>query len=79
MLTELDPLKVSPLRVVASIPLTPAAPPVGKARDAAVIGKALPPNVFEIWIRILSAPMDMCSVCLSVASLNTPDPVYIIP
>lgn len=75
MVTELAPLNVSPLSVVVSIVLTPAAPPVGRARDAAVMGKALPPNVLEMRMRILSAPMDTWSVCRSVASLNTPAPV----
>jgi hypothetical protein len=48
MVVELEPLKVSPIRVVVSMPLTPAFPPVGRAIEAAVIGRSLPPKVFEI-------------------------------
>jgi hypothetical protein len=69
--TESAPLKVRPLRGEASIPLTPAFPPVGRPTEAAVIVKSLPPKVFDIWILILSAPIDMWSVCRTVASLKT--------
>jgi len=58
------------------MPATPALPPVGRAMEAAVMGRSLPPKVLLIWRRRRSAPMERCSVCRRVASLKTPLPVW---
>lgn len=67
-------LNVRGLSVAVSIPATPALPPAGRAMEAAVMGKSLPPNVLLIWIRRRSVPIDKWRVWRSVASLKTAPP-----
>ncbi|KAL1840046.1 hypothetical protein VTK73DRAFT_3860 [Phialemonium thermophilum] len=76
MVTELLPLKVRPASEAVSMPLTPTPPPAGRATDAAVMGRSLPPKVLEIWTRMRSPPMDMCRVWRRVASRNMELPPF---
>jgi hypothetical protein len=49
MVMEVEPLlKVRGLRVAVSMPATPALPPAGRAIEAAVMGRSLPPKVLLI-------------------------------
>jgi hypothetical protein len=66
-----------PLTVIAAWgeedwrPLTPAAPPVGRAIEPAEMGRSEPPKVFERAMRSFEAPMDMWRVWRRVAFLST--------
>lgn len=62
MVTEGDPEKVSPLVVAVSIPETPAAPPSGRATEAAVMGRSEPPKVLVSWKRMRDAPIEAWKV-----------------
>ena len=55
---------------------TPALPPVGRARDADVMGRSVVPKVLENWMRMRSAGMEMWRVWRRVASLRIADPDF---
>ena len=71
MVIEADPLKVKPAMGDASIALTPAFPEVGRASEAAVMGRSVVPKVLENWIRRRVVAMERCKVWRIVASLKT--------
>ena len=76
---EAEPLlKVRGLRVAVSMLATPALPPAGRAIEAAVMGRSLPPKVLLIWMRRRSAPMERCRVWRRVASLKAPPPPFYV-
>jgi hypothetical protein len=74
-------LDFPPTVMVASgeawMPLTPAAPPVGRPMEPAVMGRSEPPKVLEIAILSLDVPTDRWRVCRRVASFRTPPELYV--
>jgi hypothetical protein len=57
--------------VPGSIALTPACPPAGSATNAAVIGRAVPPNALEKRSRTCWPPIEVWMVWRSVLSAKT--------